>query len=372
MNEHGHVYDGARGWPRPNRFALLAAAALLCAAAVTGCGEDDDSLPDHAVAEVGDAVITKADFERAMRRSMGPANPPWDHARCVAAKQGTAGGNVAGGKAPTRARLDRQCDAEYDRLRTRTLETLIKNEWTRQEAQARDIVVTAADIERALDEARESNFLSAEALRKAGLTVEDLLPNVRLGQLKKKLTDDLTAGMSEVSAEDVADYYRENKAKLMVEERRDVRLILTKTRARADAARAALDEGQGWATVAKKYSLHEASRDKAGKVTDIRKGVVDTPLVLGVFRSTKGELRGPVKADESSWAVFLVERINPSFQATLEQARDEIRDLLASQRRQEALAAFTERYRDMTTCAPGFRISACKNGPTETEGQSGA
>jgi foldase protein PrsA len=370
MNEHGLVYERA-GCRTSAVFALLGAVAVLCAATVAGCAEDD-SLPEDAVAEVGDAVITKADVEREMRLSMGPDSPPWDHATCVAAKERTGGGDLAGRKAPTRAELDRQCEAEYDRLRTRTLETLIKNEWTRQEAQARDIVVTDADIERALDEARESSLLSDQALRKAGLTVEDLLPNVRQGQLTKKLTDDLTAGSSEISSEDVADYYRENKAKLTVEERRDVRLILTKTRARADAARTALDGGQGWATVTRKYSQHEPSRDKAGMVTDVRKGLVNTPLVMAVFRTAEGELRGPLKADESSWAVFLVERIKPSSHATLEQARDEIRDLLASQRRQEALAAFTEEYRGMTTCAPGFRISVCKNGPLETEGRSGA
>jgi parvulin-like peptidyl-prolyl isomerase len=71
-------------------------------------------------------------------------------------------------------------------------------------------------------------------------------------------------------------------------------------------------------------------------------------------------LTGPVQL-ERSWALFVVERVKPAFQATLEQARDEIEDLLTAQRRQAALADFTRKYRAKTTCAPDYRVRACSN-----------
>jgi foldase protein PrsA len=147
----------------------------------------------------------------------------------------------------------------------------------------------------------------------------------------------------------------------VVEERRDLRLVLTKTRARAQAARAALDGGQSWATVAKEYSLNEASRDKGGRVKDLRKGKLSGPLVSTIFSVQEGELSGPIQGSDSSWGVFVVERIKPAFQATLEQSRDEIKGRLGSERRHRALALFTSEYRDKSTCAPGYKVPSCKN-----------
>lgn len=153
---------------------------------------------------------------------------------------------------------------------------------------------------------------------------------------------------------------------MVVAERRDVRLVLAKARARAAAARTALERGQSWDSVARAYSLHGASRDRGGKVEDIRKGALATGVTATVFEARRGELTGPVKVGQT-WAVFVVERIKPSFQATLAQARDEIRELLTSQRRQAALADFTRKYREKTTCAAGYRVQGCRNGPSGEE-----
>jgi hypothetical protein len=88
-----------------------------------------------------------------------------------------------------------------------------------------------------------------------------------------------------VSAQDIAEYYRRNKAKLIVDERRDVRLVVATTRARADAARAALGDGQSWKVVARKYSVH---REKGGKIADVREGGVQTGLVATIFPDEEG------------------------------------------------------------------------------------
>jgi PPIC-type PPIASE domain/SurA N-terminal domain len=305
------------------RLALVSFATSAMLA--TGCG-DDDQLPQESVATVGETVITKSDFERARGK----------------------GADVRQGE-------------EARRLRTAVVETLIKAEWVRQEARARDIAVTDAELQGALKAAKQSPLLTADSLEQAGLTISDIEANLRDTELQRKVTEALTAGSTDVSAQEVEDYYREHKADLRVEERRDVRLVLTDSRTRAAAARAAIDSGRPWARVAAEYSLH-ASRDAGGRVEDLRKGAVQSPFVVTAFRTGQGTLTGPIRADESSWAVFVVDRIKPSFQASLERARDDIRDHLISSRRREALAAFTRKYRDKTTCAPGFEVSACRNG----------
>jgi foldase protein PrsA len=305
---------------------FCAAALALGALVVVGCGDSDDELPENAVAKVGEAVITKSDFERARKLASDRTKPRDEGAKA------------------------------------RAMEALIKAEWMRQEAEARHVTVTDAEVQEAVDQGRKTGFLSQENLKRAGLTLQQLLPTIRRGQLEINVTAKLTESSRRVSAQDIAEYYRHNKAELIVDERRDVRLVIATTRARADAARAALSDGQSWKVVARKYSVDAASRENGGKIADVRKGEEQTGLLATIFRARKAELVGPVKEDKS-WAVFVVEKVKPAFQATLEQARDEIKQHLRSRRRQRALAAFEKKYRAKTTCAPGYRVPRCNNGP---------
>ena len=312
---------------------LCAGGLVLIGVAVTGCG-DDDVLPDDAVAQVGDSVITKADYERALKAR------------------------------------GRTTDRMEEAVRSSVMEALIEDEWIRQEADAREITVTQADVQRAVEQAKESGFLSDEALAGAELTMKQLLPSIRGTQLERKVTEDITERASSVSAETIAEYYRRHREELIVPERRDVLLVLTRTRARAEAARLALDNGKSWKTVAEAHSLHD-SRENGGKVTDLRKGPLSTPLVTTVFRTKKDVLSGPIKADDSSWGVFVVERIKPPFQASFARSRDDIREFLISRQRRQALASFRETYREITTCAPEFKVPSCKNGPDQAEKTGG-
>lgn len=307
---------------------FCAAALALGPAGLVGCGGSDDELPKDAVAKVGDAVITTSDFERARKVASDPANP-----------------GDAGAKA-------------------RAMDLLIKAEWVRQEAEARHVTVTDAEMQKAVDQGRKSGFLSQENLKKGGVTLQQLLPTIRNGQLEIKVTAQLTQPSTRVSAQDVAEYYRDNKAKLIVDERRDARLVIATTRASADAAREALGDGRSWKVVARKYSVH-TSRENGGKVANVPKGNEQTGLVATIYRTRKGVLVGPVK-EGKYWAVFVVEKIKPPYHATLEQSRDEIKQLLSSRRRQRALAAFEKKYRAKTTCAPDYRVPRCTNGPKQT------
>jgi foldase protein PrsA len=313
---------------RPAAPRLLCAAALALGAGVAaGCGDGDDGLPDDAVAKVGDAVITKSDFERARKLASDAANPGDDGAKA------------------------------------RAMDAVIKAEWMRQEAEARHLTVTDAEVQAAVDQGKKSGFLSQENLKQAGVTLQELMPTIRNGQLELKVTNQLTEASTSVSDQDVADYYRRNKAELIVDERRDIRLVIATSRARAAAARTALDDGRSWNVVARKYSEHASSTD-GGKVENLRKGNAQTGLVATIFRAKKGALVGPVKEGEP-WAVFVVEKVKPPFQATLKDARDEIKQELTTKRREQALAAFEKKYRAKTTCAPGYKVPRCKNGPKQ-------
>jgi foldase protein PrsA len=200
------------------------------------------------------------------------------------------------------------------------------------------------------------------------MTEADILFRVKLSQLQEKLTQKVTEDAKKVSDEDVAAYYEKNKKRFAQPERRDLLIVLTKTEAKADAAKQALDDGQPWKQVVKQYSIDETTKAQGGKLAAVAKGQQDKALEDAVFAASKGEVEGPVKT-QFGWYVFEVEKITPASQQSLEQSRDTIKNLLRSQRQQKALDAFIkdfrEEYKDKTNCSDDYRVAECKNAPKD-------
>ena len=144
--------------------------------------------------------------------------------------------------------------------------------------------------------------------------------------------------------------------------------MLTKTEAKAEAAKQALDSGQPWKQVVKQYSIDETTKAQGGKLAAVAKGQQDKALEDAVFAASKGEVEGPVKT-QFGWYVFEVEKITAASQQSLEQSRDTIKNLLRSQRQQKTLDAFIkdfrEEYKDETNCSDDYRVAECKNAPKE-------
>jgi foldase protein PrsA len=366
-------------------FAVVLAG--VSTAALTACGND---VPPNAVAKVGDETITQADFDKWVKTAVksqaqgGAAvipDPP-DFNKCVAAKKKAPA--PEGQKKQTDADLKKQCKTEYDTLKREVMQFLIQAEWVQQEADKRDIKVTDASVRKSFEQQKKQAFPTDKAykqfLTSSGMTEDDILFRVELSQLQEKLTKKVTDDSAKVSTADVEEYYDKNKTRFAQPSRRDLRVVLTKTEAKADEARAALESGESWATVAKKYSIDEASKAVGGALNGVAKGQQDKALEDAIFAARKGELEGPVKT-QFGWYVFEVKKINPASQQSLDQARDTIRNLLKSERQQKALDTFIkdfrQDYKDKTKCADDYRVAECENAPKEdkktdtTPGQGG-
>jgi foldase protein PrsA len=365
---------------------LLFAIALagLSAAAFTACGND---VPPNAVAKVGDETITQDEFDKWVKTAVqsqaqgGAAvvpDPP-EFTKCVAAKKKQP--TPEGQKKQTDAQLKKQCETEYDTLRRQVMQFLIQAEWVQQEAAKRDIEVTDAAIRKSFEQQKDQAFPNDKAykqfLKTSGMTEEDILYRVELSQLQDKLTKSVTDDAGKITDADVEEYYDKNKSRFAQPARRDLRVVLTKTEAKAEEAKAALESGESWKTVAKQYSIDEASKAVGGVLNGVARGQQDKAFEDAVFSANKGELGGPVKT-QFGWYVFEVTKINPASQQSLDQARNTIRDLLKSERQQKALDQFIkdfrQDYKDETNCADDYRVAECKNAPkedkqTDTSGQ---
>jgi len=369
------------------RTQLACAVALLGALTAVGCGND---VPAGSVAKVGDSTIKKSDFDKwlnsasqgAAQGGAAAAPDPPSYSKCVAAKSKQA--QPQGGKKPDNAALKKQCRQEYDQLKGDVMQFLIQAEWVQQEAKERDVKVSDQEVRNRLDEEKKRAFRGKNGekryqdfLKSSGMSEEDIIFRFRLETLQQKLTQKVTREQSKVSEADIKAYYDKNKKRFAQPERRDLKVVLTKTKAKAEQARKALKRGQSFKAVAKTYSIDQASKRQGGKLPDVTEGQQEKAFNNAIFEAKKGKLQGPVKT-QFGYYVFEVTKVTAASQQSYEQSKQTIRNLLRSQRQQKSLDRFIkdfrERYKEQTVCADAYEVAECNNAPkakTDTGPASG-
>jgi foldase protein PrsA len=356
---------------------LVLAAAVLGLVALAGCG---NSVPAGAVAKVGDSTITQDEFDKWMDIAVrgqsqqggaaATAPDPPDFEKCVAAKQKTPVPKDQ--KKPTADELKKQCKNEYDTLKRQVMQFLIQGEWVTQEADKRGVKVKQAELQKALEDQKKAVFPNdkqyQQFLKTSGMTEQDVLFRVKLNELQQRLTQKVTQDAQKVSDEDIASYYEKNKKRFAQPERRDLRVVLTKTEAKANEAKKALQSGDSFKQVVKKYSIDEASKSQNGLLPAVSQGQQEQAFDTAIFAAPKETIRGPVKT-QFGWYVFKVEKITKASQQTLDESKDTIKNLLRSKGQQTALddfvKQFREDYKDKTQCADDYRVVECKNAPKD-------
>lgn len=247
-------------------------------------------------------------------------------------------------------------------LERRTLAYLVPNLWIAGEAAERGIVLTDAQVQAEFAIERRQSFPKWSAferfLRHSRMTLDDIHWRVRMDLLANRLRDQVTAPVS-VSEADVDAAVRKAKPQV-IPPTRDLRLVIARTRALADRARAALEAGAGWKTVARRYSIDPTTRGHGGLLR--RRPRADLPRRFGrtVFHARRGVLVGPLRSGHQ-YVVFEVLRIRPGRTISPERQRAAIRDALVEKAQQAALEAFVTafhaKWRARTTCASWFTWS---------------
>src|SRR3954452_3987871 len=210
------------------------------------------------------------------------------------------------------------------------MQFLIQAQWVQQEAAAQKIKVSDAEVKRSFEDQKKQAFPTdkkyQEFLKTSGMTETDILFRVKLDTLQQKLTQKVTEQEAKVTDADVSDYYNKNKKRFAQPERRDLQVVLTKTQAKANQAKRAVQKGSSWKAVAKKFSIDQASKAQGGKLPDVTRGQQERAFDKAIFASQKGKLEGPVKT-QFGWYVFEVAKITPASQQSLEQSKETIRNL---------------------------------------------
>jgi foldase protein PrsA len=359
------------------RFALALGAFFVVAIVLAACGGSSNSIPGDAVAVVNGTPITKADYTRwasITARSAAGNNPaavvpdPPTYTNCIAALRKQT---PKGQKAPATATLIAQCKAQDQQILQQTMGTLLQSAWIEGEAKKQGVTVSQTDVNKQLVITKKQSFPTAAAydkfLKQSGMTASDVTDRVRVQLLAQHITQKIQKQAKPVTSAQVTAYYNKNRAQFAVPERRDLLIVLTKTQAQAQAAKAALASGQKWAAVAKKYSTDPASKATGGVLRGVAKGQQDRALDQAAFSAKKGVTVGPVKG-QFGWYLVQVTAITPPQQTTLAQAQAQIKPLLTQQAQQKLLASFVtdfqKRWKAETNCRAGYVVAICKNAPT--------
>ena len=364
----------------PRRYVALLGAFFVLPLALSACG--GGGVPGNAVVDIGGDTIKTTAFDhwlgvaaRSSQQQTGQTGKPQvpappDYKACIAQKRATAPKPAKGQPKPTDATFKAQCKTEYEGMRDQVLQFLISAAWIQGEAADKGVKISDKEVKKQFDQQRQQSFPKdkdyVNFLKTSGYQQEDLLYRIKVQELSNRLRTKILKGKDKVTDKQIADYYNKNKSRFAQPEKRDLRIVLTKTEAKAALAKKALDSGQSWKTVAGKYSIDQASRDNGGLLPGVAKGQQEKALDDATFKAEKGKITGPVKT-QFGYYVFEVTKVTPGTQQSQSQSKETIKQLLVSQQQQKALDTFVKDFRkkwkDRTDCRNGYVTQDCKNAP---------
>jgi parvulin-like peptidyl-prolyl isomerase len=223
-------------------------------------------------------------------------------------------------------------------LEKAVLDELIAQKLVEQEAKERKLGVTPREVEEEV--ARIANALGGKkelesSLKSSKSNMAVLKSDIRKAILTNKLLDALAPSASITDAE-IREFYEKSPQPFLKPERVNVRFIQTNTE---EEARGVMNE----------MSMEKLSFDQMAERLDGKKrhvvseyGWTQADLFSpGISRAMKdlkpGEVGGPYRGKEGYFIIRLKER-QPAGVKSFEEAKEEIRNLLISEKRQAVLA----------------------------------
>ena len=184
--------------------------------------------------------------------------------------------------------------------------------------------VTSDLFRRVLDEVIDQKLLATEAERR-GLD-NSALAQRRLAATRERILGDMlveTVVNGTISDRAVETIYQEQVRQARTSEEIRTRLILSRTRAEADAVVGILAQGAVFEAVAMERSIDEATRFSGGDLGYSTLDVMPEAYATALTDKPAGSTVGPFQT-EGGWAVLRVEDRRRETPPTLEQARPQI------------------------------------------------
>jgi foldase protein PrsA len=351
------------------RSIMALGAFFVFALGVAGCGS---GVPGDSVADVAGNPISTQAFNHWMfvaaksQAAQSPGEPvivpndPPDFNTCIAQVR-KAIPSLAKTKTAT---LRTDCKQLFTSLSSQVMDFLITAYWYQADAAKQHVKVTDAEVQKAFSTAKKQTFPTAAGfntfLSETGQTLDDIVYRFKINTIVQKLVSKYTKPVTQA---EIQSYYNSHPTQFGTQESRNMRIVLTKTAAEADAAKKALQSGQSWTVVAKKYSTDPTTKNNGGLLTGVTQGQQDAALTEAAFSAPINTLLGPVKG-QFGYYVVEVTKITPATHESLAQATKTIKTQLTTQSSTTAQTAVANKAKkdwlSQTTCRSTYAMADCK------------
>jgi foldase protein PrsA len=331
---------------------LLALIAVLAVAACGG-GSSSADVPEGAIAVVGDKTVTKEEFDALIEQQKKSA----ESQKQDFPEAGTP---------------------EYEALKATVVKGLVEQKEWELEGEAMGIEVSDQEIETELDKLKQQFFQGDQQkyeaeLAKQGLTDADVRDELRTRVLTNKIYEAVTKNVTVTDA-DIKAYYDKNPSQYQQPASREVRHILVKSEAKAQALHDQIQAGADFAKLAKKFTQDEASKADGGKFTAF-KGRTSEPFDEFVFSAKTGELSDPIKTEFGWHVIEVLSAIKPATTTPLDQVKDSIKTTVLQTKQNAAMktwiANLQSKYADEIAYAPGYAPASTGTGTSSGTTTSG-
>jgi foldase protein PrsA len=326
---------------------------LFALIGLSACG----GIPSNAVVQVNGNPITKATFAHwmavatASTAAAAGAKPvvpePPDYKACIARARAITP-TVKGQPAPTQAVLKSQCEQQYKALQQEVLGFLISSAWVLGEAESLGVKVSDKEVHKRFEEVVKQQFPKAAEFEKflasSGQSVSDLLLRVKLNLLAQRVQQNIAKRKASITHAQIAQYYKENSQRFGQPEKRNLKIILTKTEEAASKAKKEIESGKSWASVAKSASIDPVTKNNGGVLVGVVKGQEEKSLDSAIFAAKTNVVQGPIKT-VFGYYIFEVTSVTPGKQLTLAQAEASIRQQLTATHQQAAITSFIKEFK---------------------------
>jgi foldase protein PrsA len=351
-----------------SRLIPALGAFFVLAAGISACGS---GIPGDAVADMSGNPISTTAFNHwmfvaaksnAIQTPGAPVivpNDPPNFTKCIAQARKQIPSLA---KTPAK-QLRNDCNQLFQSLSSKVMEFLITSYWYQAEAAKQHIKVSDAQVQKIFTSEKNQQFHSPAEfqsfLTQSGQTLQDILYRVRVSELVKQLRAKHPA---KVTPAEIQAYYKSHLSQFGTPASRDIRIVRTNDAKTAAAAKAALDHGQSFDVVAKKYSVDSTTKSKGGLLKGVTKGQQERALDEASFSAPQGKILGPIHGT-FGYYVFEVTKITKSTQQSLAQATPLIQQVLQGQSQSNAQTTVDKQVKknwlSKTKCRSTYAMADC-------------
>ena len=248
----------------------------------------------------------------------------------------------------------------FDEVRHKALDSLIDSQLMRQQATELKLNTTTEEVDRAVEGIKKQNKLDdttfVEALKQQGFTLESFRKNMKKQILEMKVVNTAVRSRINISDDEVKAYYNQNVAKMSGDTEAKVRMILLavahdapaadveRKRKTAEKVVGLARAGKSFVELAKAFSDDDLTKGDGGDLGWVGKGILVDELEQAMQGMLPGDVRGPVRTARG-WHVLQVTERKAGDVRPLDEAKDQIRQLLSEQQMEKGLQSFLRELR---------------------------